>query len=84
MIAFSASFVTSCWYSYPCPPCRVVNSELLTVTQDRDCLRVAASDLAHFGIAYYPQGKRVCGEITRHLTLMHDLMVEDEMLGRVE
>lgn len=55
----------------------------VTVTQDTDLLR-SAIDLAHFGIAYYPHGKRAFGEIIRHLTLMHDAMAEDDMLGCVE
>ena len=54
------------------------------VTQDADFLRHAAVEPMHFGIAYYPQGKRTFGEIIRHLVLMHDALAEDEMQGRVE
>ena len=56
----------------------------IVVTQDADFLRNAASDPTHFGIAYYPQGKRSFGEIIRHLVLMHDVLSEDEMRGRIE
>jgi uncharacterized protein with PIN domain len=54
------------------------------VTQDADFLRNADRDPTNFGVVYHPQGKRTFGEIIRHLTLMHDVMVEDEMRGRVE
>jgi predicted nuclease of predicted toxin-antitoxin system len=54
------------------------------VTQDIDFLRSAAIDSTHFGIAYYPQGKRTIGEIIRHLTLMHDALDDDAMRGRIE
>ena len=54
------------------------------VTQDADYLCNAARDPTHFGVVYYPQGKRTFGEIIRHLALMHDVMAEDEMRGRVE
>lgn len=54
------------------------------VTQDTDFLSHAVSDPAHHGIAYYPQGKRTLGEVIRHLTLMHDILGEDEIRGRVE
>jgi hypothetical protein len=56
----------------------------VVVTQDTDFLRSAASDPMHFGVAYYPQGKRSFGEVIRHLALMHDVMGEDEMRGRIE
>ena len=54
------------------------------VTQDTDFLRNAAGDQTHFGIAYYPQGKRSIGEIIRHLALMHDVIGDEEMRGRIE
>lgn len=54
------------------------------VTQDSDFLRNAARDPAHFGVVYHPQGKRTFGELIRHLALMHDVMADDEMRGRVE
>ena len=56
----------------------------VTYTQDSDFLRNAASNVSHFGIVYCPQGKRSIGEIIRHLTLMHDVMGEEEMRGRIE
>ena len=54
------------------------------VTQDTDFLRNAVNDSTHFGIAYYPHGKRAIGEVIRYLVLMHDAMTEDEMRGRIE
>ncbi len=56
----------------------------IVVTNDPDFLRSAAIDPTHFGIAFYPQGKRSFGEVIRHLSLMHDVMDEDEMRGRIE
>jgi predicted nuclease of predicted toxin-antitoxin system len=54
------------------------------VTQDTDFLRAAARDPTHCGIAYFSQGKLSFGTVIRHLALMHDAMVEDEMIGRIE
>jgi predicted nuclease of predicted toxin-antitoxin system len=54
------------------------------VTNDSDFLRHAKADSEHFGIAYCPQGKRSIGEIIRYLTLMHDVINDDEMRGRIE
>jgi predicted nuclease of predicted toxin-antitoxin system len=54
------------------------------VTQDSDFLRQAATDSNHFGVAYFPHDKRSIGEVIRHLTLMHDLLAEDEMRGKIE
>lgn len=56
----------------------------IIVTNDCDFIRHAASDPDHFGVAYYFQGKRTFGEIIRHLALMHDVMDENEMRGRIE
>ena len=53
-------------------------------TQDADFLRNAAGNLTHFGVVYCQQGKRLFGEIIRHLALMHDVMDEAEMQGRIE
>ncbi len=54
------------------------------VTNDTDFLASAAVDPTHCGIVFYPQGKRSFGEVIRHLTLMHDGMDENEMVGRIE
>lgn len=54
------------------------------VTNDPDFLAAAAVERSHCGIAFYPQGKRSFGEVIRHLALMHDVMEEDEMQGRIE
>jgi predicted nuclease of predicted toxin-antitoxin system len=56
----------------------------VVVTQDTDFLRNAATDSAHNGIVYFPQGQRSFGDVIRHLALMHDVMGDDEMRGRVE
>jgi predicted nuclease of predicted toxin-antitoxin system len=53
-------------------------------TQDADFLRNTASDSSHFGVVYCPHGKRSFGEVIRFLALMHDVMAENEMRGRVE
>jgi hypothetical protein len=54
------------------------------VTQDTDFLRSAANDRTHLGIAYFPQGRRSLGEVIRHLALMHAVMDDAEMRGRIE
>jgi hypothetical protein len=56
----------------------------VVVTNDPDFLRSAAIDTTHFGIAFYPQGKRSFGDVIRHLSLMHYAMDEAQMRGRVE
>jgi len=53
-------------------------------TQDTDFLRVAKTAPTHFGVVYYPQGKRSFGQVIRHLALIHDVMGEDEMRGQIE
>lgn len=54
------------------------------VTHDADFLRNAVRDSTHFDVAFLPQAKRSFGEIIRHLVLMHDVLADDEMRGRVE
>jgi len=54
------------------------------VTHDADFLRLAASDMKHFGIAYCHKTVRSIGEIIEHLVLMYELLTPQEMLGRVE
>lgn len=59
-------------------------NDRVIVTQDTDFLRAATQDASHRGIVYYPQHQRSYGEVVRHLVLMHDVMGEHEMRGRVE
>jgi predicted nuclease of predicted toxin-antitoxin system len=54
------------------------------VTQDSDFLRFAANAVDHFGVVYYPHDARSIGDVIRHLTLMHDVLADDEMVGRLE
>ncbi|MGD9635119.1 MAG: DUF5615 family PIN-like protein [Pirellulales bacterium] len=54
------------------------------VTQDSDFLHFAANAMNHFGVVYYPHDKRSIGDVVRHITLMHDVLADDEMVGRLE
>jgi len=52
-------------------------------TQDADFLRLHASNRAHSGIVYAPQGTPV-GAMLQALVLIHDVLRPQEMAGRVE
>lgn len=54
------------------------------VTHDADFLRLAATSVDHAGIAYCHQNRRTVGEIVRILILIHELLSQDEMAGRLE
>ena len=54
------------------------------VTQDRDFLRQAAADTHHAGIIYSEQGLRSIGELLRGIILVHEVMLEEEMMDHVE
>ncbi len=51
-------------------------------TQDSDFLRLAA-DAEHHGIVYTTQSASI-GEIVNGLTLIHQVLEADEMIGRIE
>lgn len=51
-------------------------------TQDSDFLRLAA-DAEHLGIVYTAQNTTI-GEIVNGLTLIHQVLEVDEMIGRIE
>jgi len=54
------------------------------VTHDADYLRLHSEGVAHAGIAYCRQGTLSIGEIIRSLTLIHDLLTEEEMVSKIE
>jgi predicted nuclease of predicted toxin-antitoxin system len=54
------------------------------VTHDADHLQHASSGAEHSGIAFCRQGSRSIGEIISTLKLMHDVLSDDEIRGRVE
>jgi predicted nuclease of predicted toxin-antitoxin system len=60
------------------------HEQRVVVTQDSDFLRLDASGVSHCGIVYAAQGARSIGELVRFLTLMHDCLPEDGMIGRIE
>ena len=51
-------------------------------TQDSDFLRLGA-DVEHYGIVFAAQGSTV-GEVVNGLTLIHQVLEDDEMRGRIE
>lgn len=53
------------------------------VTRDQDFLRVAGSTLDHSGIVFYT-GNQSIREIIEGLILIYEVMLPDEMAGRVE
>lgn len=53
-------------------------------TNDADFLRMAAKDIQHSGIAYCQRNRRTVGQIVAALELMHLVLTEDQMRGRVE
>lgn len=54
------------------------------VTHDSDFLRLHSQQHRHTGIAYCQQGARTIGEIVAGLVLIHEVLGQDEMIGRVE
>jgi predicted nuclease of predicted toxin-antitoxin system len=53
------------------------------VTRDQDFLRLANSTLDHSGIVFYT-GNQSIREIIEGLILIYEVMLPDEMVGRVE
>lgn len=60
-----------------------VQEQRTIFTQDVDFLRLHASNHAHAGIVYAPQGTPV-GAIVRGLALIRELLRPEEMAGRVD
>jgi predicted nuclease of predicted toxin-antitoxin system len=60
------------------------SSRRVLVTQDDDFLRLHAQGIAHAGIAYCQQQSMSVGEMLRRVILIHDLLLPEEMAGRVE
>ena len=60
------------------------SSGRVVVTQDDDFLRLHSQGAPHAGIAYCQQQSMTAGEMLRHLILIHDLLVPEEMAGKVE
>jgi len=54
------------------------------VTQDDDFLRLHANGAHHAGIAYCQQQSMPTGDMLRRLILIHDLLLPEEIAGRVE
>ncbi|MBI4876251.1 MAG: DUF5615 family PIN-like protein [Acidobacteria bacterium] len=54
------------------------------VTQDSDFLRFHSQGAVHAGIAYCRQGAIPTGAMLRRLILIYDLLLPEEMAGRVE
>ena len=52
-------------------------------TQDADFLRLHHAGEPHYGIAYAPQGTPI-GRIVRGLMLIHEILDQEDMVGRVE
>ncbi len=55
----------------------------VVVTQDADFLRLHHEGEPHYGIAYAPQGTPI-GRIIRGLMLIHEVLNQEDMTGRVE
>lgn len=54
------------------------------ITHDADFLRLAAQNAEHNGIAYCHKSERSLGEIIRSLILMYEVLMPEEIVGRVE
>ena len=60
------------------------SSGRVRVTQDDDFLRLHTQGVAHTGIAFCQQQSMSTGEMLRRLILIHDLLLPEELAGRVE
>lgn len=54
------------------------------MTHDADFLRLARQVQHHPGVAYCHKTARTTGEIIRHLILIYEVLIPEEMKGRVE
>ena len=53
------------------------------MTHDADYLRLHTEGVPHAGIAYCCQGALSVGQIIRGLTLIHDVLIDGEMVNRI-
>lgn len=53
-------------------------------TNDADFLRLHRQGVEHGGIAYFPEQQRPVGELIRMLVLLHEVVSEDGIRGRIE
>jgi predicted nuclease of predicted toxin-antitoxin system len=56
----------------------------VTITQDTDFLRIAASGQEHSGIVYFAAQSRSVGEVIRRIQLIWEVYEAEEMRTRVE
>jgi len=61
-----------------------ISTGRIFVTHDADYLRLPSEGVVHAGIAYCRQGTLSIGEIICGLTLIHDLLTEEEMASKIE
>ena len=54
------------------------------VTHDADFVRLDSEGVRHAGIAYCQPGALSIGEMVRALTMIHDLLTEEEIANTVE
>jgi hypothetical protein len=54
------------------------------VTNDRHFVQFHDAGLPHAGIAFSEQGRRSIGELLNALTLLHDVLEPEDMVGRFE
>ena len=54
------------------------------VTEDEDFLVLHSKGIPHAGIAYYKQRTLTIKEVIRALTLIYEVMTDDEMMNRIE
>lgn len=53
-------------------------------TQDRDFLELHYSGINHSGIVYCVKGSRTTGEILRQLILIYEVLIPEDMAGKLE
>lgn len=61
-----------------------IKEQRVIVTHDADFLRLAASGVEHYGIAYCQRTSRSISEIIEYLILMFEVLTPQEMKGKIE
>lgn len=61
-----------------------VRENRVIVTHDDDFLRIASQEFDHPGIAFCQLQARTIGQIVKALQLIYEVLLPEEMQGRVE
>jgi hypothetical protein len=61
-----------------------LSEQRVLVTEDDDLLSIASAGVEHAGIAFYPPRSRTVKLIIRDLSLIYDVLSQEEMTNHIE